>query len=429
MISCCRKSFERQGNGVATICTNKKQGETVTEQNKSASEKDLRHRIRNDGKVINKRQGQRGGKSKIKDENCKNEKCKEITTIKEEDEFCCSKTMDGYDVLCKVEIDEECNEDKKKVMLNYEGVSCKECNQQYSSKHNLKRHVYNVHRMTRVKCPVCEKEVNKKSLDRHMKSIHIAKIPVKREKKLVPEEDKIPCMLCNRKYPSLVSLQNHIRKIHEAEQLKCSECDFTGTRRHLDKHIKKQHNGEVYQCQRCQKILKSKSTLKEHMWIHTEHRRFICDICGMRFKRTSNYHGHLKSHQEKKFQCQRCGHFFLRKRYLAIHEQTIHNYYGDGVPSQEKGYQCEVCGVKLKWKNNLLAHMRIHTGEKPYKCKICEETFTCHGSLRTHMGKHAICPVPSDVSNIFNQQAYPKSGTDSKKRPTSTSLPEVLSKT
>jgi len=70
--------------------------------------------------------------------------------------------------------------------------------------------------------------------------------------------------------------------------------------------------------------------------------RFVCDVCGLRFKRTSNYHGHMKSHQEKKFQCHLCGNYFLRKRYLAVHQQTIHDYYGEGVKPQEKGFQCEV---------------------------------------------------------------------------------------
>lgn len=292
------------------------------------------------------------------------------------------------EVLYKVELSESNSEGEKNVVLSFQGVECQICKQTYSNEITLKKHVYNVHRMIRVKCRVCEKEVNKKSLDRHMKSVHSAKIPPKKERKPVPEEEKIPCVLCTKKCLNLMSLQNHVKNIHEAEQFKCSQCDFQGIRRHLEKHVKKHHNDEIYQCTRCQKILKSKSTLKEHMWIHTDHRRFICDICGMRFKRTSNYHGHLKSHQDKKFQCQLCGNFFLRKRYLAVHEQTIHNYYGEGVPPQEKGYQCEVCGVKLKWKNNLMAHMRIHTGEKPYKCKICGDDFTCHGSLRTHMAKH-----------------------------------------
>lgn len=294
---------------------------------------------------------------------------------------------DGVQALCKVELG-DADPSAHAFNIEFKGIDCCFCKQSYSNEHNLKKHMYNVHRMQRVRCDVCNKEVNKKSLDRHMKSVHSARVALKRERRSVPDEQKIPCYLCPKKCVSLMSLHAHIKNIHEAAQFKCSQCEFSGTKRGLERHMKKEHNEEVFQCTCCNKVLKSKSTLKEHMWIHTDHRRFICDICGMRFKRTSNYHGHMKSHQEKKFQCQLCGNFFLRKRYLAVHEQTIHDFYGKGVAPQEKGYQCEVCGVKLKWKNNLMAHMRIHTGEKPYKCKICGDDFTCHGSLRTHMSKH-----------------------------------------
>lgn len=311
-------------------------------------------------------------------------------------------------------------------VLCYPGVVCTVCNQIYSNDLNLKKHMYNVHRMIRVKCNVCDKEVNKKSLVRHMKNVHSAEMSFKGK---IPEDEKFPCTYCGKKCCSSISLLNHVRALHEAEQYKCSKCEFQGTKKHLERHMRRKHNDEVYQCGSCQKILKSKSTLKEHMWIHSDQRRYICAVCGLQFKRTSNYHGHMKSHQNKKFQCRICGNFFLRKRYLAIHEQTIHNFYGEGVPPQEKRYQCEICGVKLKWKNNLLAHMRIHTGEKPYKCKICGEEFTCHGSLRTHMIKHckyilklmahvlrqymngfmtfsAVCPTGLDDSNALIQQAY-----------------------
>lgn len=294
----------------------------------------------------------------------------------------------GIQSLCSVELDEV--DTQPPIDIDFKGVSCQFCKQSYSTKLNLKKHMYNVHRMQRVKCNVCDKEVNKKSLERHMRSVHSARISSKRERKSVPDDQKVPCHLCPKKCVNIASLQSHVKNIHEAEQFKCSQCDFQSTKRGLERHMNKEHNSQVYQCTRCNKVLKSKSTLKEHMWIHTEDRRFICDVCGMRFKRTSNYHGHLKSHQEKKFQCQLCGNFFLRKRYLAVHQQTIHDFYGKGVPPQEKGYQCEVCGVKLKWKNNLMAHMRIHTGEKPYKCKVCGDDFTCHGSLRTHISKHGL---------------------------------------
>jgi len=182
---------------------------------------------------------------------------------------------DGVQNLCKVEVNSEVLSDNKLDFGNVPMHYCPECNQTYANEINLKKHIYNVHKMKRVRCFVCDKEVNKKSIDRHMQVVHSVKIPEKKERKSIPEDQKIPCYLCSKKCASLLSLHAHIKNIHEAEQFRCNDCDFYGTRRRLEKHIKKLHSEEVFQCQYCAKILKSKSTLKEHMWIHTDHRRYV----------------------------------------------------------------------------------------------------------------------------------------------------------
>jgi len=147
------------------------------------------------------------------------------------------------------------------------------------------------------------------------------------------------------------------------------------------------------------------------MTAHSDVRQYTCDICGMGFKRLNNVRDHMICHQQKSNQCQICGNFFARKRYLAIHEKTIHNFYADGSIPEEKGFECVTCGAKLKWKKNLLAHMRIHTGEKPYFCKICNRGFICHGSLRTHMSKHDVAQesggTPHDLSQQSNLIQFP----------------------
>lgn len=55
---------------------------------------------------------------------------------------------------------------------------------------------------------------------------------------------------------------------------------------------------------------------------------------------------------------------------------------------------CPVCQQTYSRKDNLRAHMRVHSGEKPYKCKECSSTFRWLGALRKHRANH-VCSSAS----------------------------------
>ncbi|CAB3246459.1 unnamed protein product [Arctia plantaginis] len=42
------------------------------------------------------------------------------------------------------------------------------------------------------------------------------------------------------------------------------------------------------------------------------------------------------------------------------------------------------CGKKFATKNDMVKHMRTHTGERPYTCDICDKGFTQRGTLKIH---------------------------------------------
>lgn len=46
---------------------------------------------------------------------------------------------------------------------------------------------------------------------------------------------------------------------------------------------------------------------------------------------------------------------------------------------------CPVCSQTYSRKDNLRAHMRIHSGERPYKCMQCTSAFRWLGALRKHV--------------------------------------------
>lgn len=273
---------------------------------------------------------------------------------------------------------------------------CDVCGNVYKTKTNLERHYWKEHVTDQVTCPVCSSSFNSKKLDSHLKSAH----GVKNEKK--ENDERFKCKMCEKKFKNKYARNSHVKEVHLSEPIKCNLCDFEGTRKVLRRHKRDVHAEKRFACSLCPGAFKTLHTLNMHMTSHSDVRCYTCDICGMGFKRLNNVRDHMKCHEQKSNQCQICGNFFARKRYLAIHEKTIHNFYADGIVPEDKGFECGTCGAKLKWKKNLLAHMRRHTGEKPYVCKICNKNFICHGSLRTHMAKHSVCynDATSQSSNL-----------------------------
>ncbi|KAK7871467.1 hypothetical protein R5R35_010846 [Gryllus longicercus] len=57
--------------------------------------------------------------------------------------------------------------------------------------------------------------------------------------------------------------------------------------------------------------------------------------------------------------------------------------------SEEFAHECSDCHKSFKWKNHLVMHMRIHSGERPYKCSDCEKSFALRSTLVTHMRIHS----------------------------------------
>ncbi|KAI6655173.1 Zinc finger protein [Oopsacas minuta] len=63
------------------------------------------------------------------------------------------------------------------------------------------------------------------------------------------------------------------------------------------------------------------------------------------------------------------------RNHLRIHKQT-------------KKYICDICTHGFPVPSKLKEHMRTHTGERPYQCELCMRCFTKSSSLKRHKRIH-----------------------------------------
>ncbi|XP_007893868.2 zinc finger and BTB domain-containing protein 41 isoform X1 [Callorhinchus milii] len=330
---------------------------------------------------------------------------------------------------------------------------CDICNQRYSTKSNLTAHRKKHSMQTAIqrkeqKCPFCNKlHASKKTLAKHVRRFHpdsIQEFFASRKKR----SEAWRCDVCNKSFTRRPHLEEHMILHSQDKPFKCTyceehfksrfarlkhqekfhlgpfPCDICGRQfndtGNLKRHIECTHGGKrKWTCFICGKAVRERTTLKEHLRIHSGEKPHLCSICGQSFRHGSSYrlhlrvhhddkryecedcgktfirHDHLTKHRkthsgEKAHQCEECGKCFGRRDHLSVHYRSVH--LGEKVwQNRYKAtlHQCEVCKKEFKGKSSLDMHFRTHSGEKPYKCQVCNQTFRIKKTLTKHMVIHS----------------------------------------
>lgn len=170
----------------------------------------------------------------------------------------------------------------------------------------------------------------------------------------LPESEKMvhPCPYCDKKFSKDVNVQAHVRSVHRGER--------------------------PFVCEECGKSFGTKGTLKEHQITHSDERPYQCSYCPKKFKNMPRLKTHEDIHNDTMYVCIHCGLQLNTKRTLKMH-MVVH--------SDTKKYKCHYCGNEYKRSKALKNHLILHTGLRPYACPFCDKTFANGSNCRSHKKK------------------------------------------
>lgn len=148
---------------------------------------------------------------------------------------------------------------------------------------------------------------------------------------------------------------------------------------------------KTYSCELCNVKFPRQQAILQHQYTEHDWREqsfpHKCAQCNDQFVSATLLERHFKNECQNEMRnnaCYKCGIKFLWKENLVAH-----TCFRD-EKSLEDNKQCEVCGKKFIWLKDLHRHKRSHIPyEKKFECLICSRKFNRKDNMRAHMKVHS----------------------------------------